>query len=72
MVLDVGETLVNETREYGTWADWLGVLQPIVRALVVHFVVLVVPQQAEIASTAKVSPTRKCALGSLLSFPQAA
>ena len=25
MVLDVGETLVDETREYGTWADWLGV-----------------------------------------------
>jgi HAD superfamily hydrolase (TIGR01549 family) len=24
-VLDVGETLVDETREYGTWADWLGV-----------------------------------------------
>ncbi|CAM3756503.1 HAD-IIIA family hydrolase [Kibdelosporangium persicum] len=22
---DVGEVLVNETREYGTWADWLGV-----------------------------------------------
>jgi HAD superfamily hydrolase (TIGR01662 family) len=22
---DVGEILVNETREYGTWADWLGV-----------------------------------------------
>jgi HAD superfamily hydrolase (TIGR01662 family) len=22
---DVGETIVNETREYGTWADWLGV-----------------------------------------------
>lgn len=22
---DVGETLINETREYGTWADWLGV-----------------------------------------------
>ena len=25
MVLDVGETLVDESREYGTWADWLGV-----------------------------------------------
>lgn len=24
-MFDVGETLVNETREYGTWADWLGV-----------------------------------------------
>jgi len=24
-VFDVGEVLVNETREYGTWADWLGV-----------------------------------------------
>jgi HAD superfamily hydrolase (TIGR01549 family) len=24
-VFDVGECLVNETREYGTWADWLGV-----------------------------------------------
>ena len=22
---DVGEVLINETREYGTWADWLGV-----------------------------------------------
>jgi hypothetical protein len=22
---DVDETLVDETREYGTWADWLGV-----------------------------------------------
>ncbi|UJW36686.1 hypothetical protein L3Q67_25585 [Saccharothrix sp. AJ9571] len=22
---DVGEVLVDETREYGTWADWLGV-----------------------------------------------
>jgi FMN phosphatase YigB (HAD superfamily) len=26
VVFDVGETLVDETREYGTWADWLGVL----------------------------------------------
>ena len=25
MFFDVGETLVDETREYGTWADWLGV-----------------------------------------------
>ena len=25
VVFDVGETLVDETREYGTWADWLGV-----------------------------------------------
>lgn len=25
VVLDVGECLVDETREYGTWADWLGV-----------------------------------------------
>jgi hypothetical protein len=24
VVFDVGETLVDETREYGTWADWLG------------------------------------------------
>ncbi|MET9919439.1 HAD family hydrolase [Streptomyces sp. NPDC006435] len=24
-VFDVGECLVDETREYGTWADWLGV-----------------------------------------------
>jgi hypothetical protein len=23
--LDVGETIVDESREYGTWADWLGV-----------------------------------------------
>jgi phosphoglycolate phosphatase-like HAD superfamily hydrolase len=22
---DVGEVLINETREYGAWADWLGV-----------------------------------------------
>jgi hypothetical protein len=22
---DVGETIVDETREYGPWADWLGV-----------------------------------------------
>jgi len=22
---DVGETIVDESREYGTWADWLGV-----------------------------------------------
>ena len=25
VVFDVGECLVNETRDYGTWADWLGV-----------------------------------------------
>lgn len=25
VVFDVGECLVNATREYGTWADWLGV-----------------------------------------------
>jgi HAD superfamily hydrolase (TIGR01662 family) len=25
VVFDVGECLVNETREYWTWADWLGV-----------------------------------------------
>lgn len=25
VVIDVGECLVDETREYGTWADWLGV-----------------------------------------------
>jgi HAD superfamily hydrolase (TIGR01662 family) len=25
VVFDMGETLVDETREYGTWADWLGV-----------------------------------------------
>jgi hypothetical protein len=25
VVFDVGETLVDETREYGNWADWLGV-----------------------------------------------
>jgi HAD superfamily hydrolase (TIGR01662 family) len=25
VVFDVGETLFDETREYGTWADWLGV-----------------------------------------------
>jgi HAD superfamily hydrolase (TIGR01662 family) len=23
--LDVGEVIIDETREYGTWADWLGV-----------------------------------------------
>jgi hypothetical protein len=25
VLFDVGETIVDETREYGTWADWLGV-----------------------------------------------
>lgn len=25
VVFDVGETIVDETHEYGTWADWLGV-----------------------------------------------
>lgn len=25
VIFDVGECLVNESREYGTWADWLGV-----------------------------------------------
>jgi FMN phosphatase YigB (HAD superfamily) len=25
VVFDVGETLVDETREYGAWADWLGI-----------------------------------------------
>jgi HAD superfamily hydrolase (TIGR01662 family) len=25
VVFDVGETLIDESREYGTWADWLGV-----------------------------------------------
>lgn len=25
VMFDVGECLVDETREYGTWADWLGV-----------------------------------------------
>lgn len=25
VVFDVGECLVNEAREYGTWADWLGI-----------------------------------------------
>lgn len=25
IVFDVGETLVDESREYGAWADWLGV-----------------------------------------------
>src|SRR5690606_11650625 len=25
VVFEVGETLVDETREYDTWADWLGV-----------------------------------------------
>jgi hypothetical protein len=25
VILDAGETLVDESREYGTWADWLGV-----------------------------------------------
>jgi hypothetical protein len=22
---DVGEVLIGETREYGTWTDWLGI-----------------------------------------------
>lgn len=25
VVFDVGETLVDETRQWGAWADWLGV-----------------------------------------------
>src|SRR5262252_4623717 len=25
VVFDVGETILDETREYGAWADWLGV-----------------------------------------------
>lgn len=25
VVFDVGECLVDESREYGTWADWLGI-----------------------------------------------
>lgn len=25
VIFDVGEVLIDETREYGTWADWLGV-----------------------------------------------
>jgi HAD superfamily hydrolase (TIGR01662 family) len=25
IVFDVGETLIDETREYGTWADWLDI-----------------------------------------------
>jgi FMN phosphatase YigB (HAD superfamily) len=25
VIFDVGECLVDETTEYGTWADWLGV-----------------------------------------------
>jgi HAD superfamily hydrolase (TIGR01549 family) len=25
IVFDIGEVVINETREYGTWADWLGV-----------------------------------------------
>lgn len=25
VVFDVGETLVDESKEYGTWADWLDV-----------------------------------------------
>lgn len=25
VVFDVGETLIDETRQWGEWADWLGV-----------------------------------------------
>lgn len=25
VVFDVGETLLNDSREYGTWADWIGI-----------------------------------------------
>lgn len=25
VVFGIGECLIDETREYGTWADWLGV-----------------------------------------------
>jgi phosphoglycolate phosphatase-like HAD superfamily hydrolase len=33
-VLDVGETLVDDTREWRAWADWLGVPAHTVSALV--------------------------------------
>ena len=32
-VFDVGECLVDETREYGTWADWLGVSRHVFSAV---------------------------------------
>ena len=33
VVFDVGECLVDETREYGTWADWLGVPRHVFSAM---------------------------------------
>ena len=30
---DVGETLINETRQWTVWADWLDVTQPYSRCL---------------------------------------
>jgi hypothetical protein len=33
VVVDVGECLVDETRECGTWADWLGVPRHTVAAM---------------------------------------
>jgi HAD superfamily hydrolase (TIGR01662 family) len=38
VVFDVGEVLVNETREYGTWADWLGVPRHTFSAVFGHVV----------------------------------
>lgn len=34
VVFDVGETLIDDTREWGAWADWLGVPAHTVSALV--------------------------------------
>ena len=33
VVFDVGECLVDESREYGTWADWLGVPRHVFSAM---------------------------------------
>ena len=33
VVFDVGECLVDETREYGTWPDWLGVPRHVFSAM---------------------------------------
>ncbi|MFZ0000303.1 MAG: hypothetical protein WAK76_12480 [Trebonia sp.] len=34
VVFDVGECLVDESREYGTWADWLGVPRQVFSAVI--------------------------------------
>src|SRR4029450_8542315 len=33
VVFDIGETLIDESAEYGAWADWLGVPRPAFSAM---------------------------------------